>query len=429
MNRTTWLQDRRMQKFRDVLSRWESGELSMMEAGELLGMSERQFRRYRDRYEDAGLEGLVDRRLGKRSQRRVPEQEVQRMLELYREFYGGWNVKHFHEHLRERHNFAWGYTWTKTQLHAAGLVERARRRGAHRRKRPRKPCEGMMLHQDGSRFAWLAEQPQLDLIVTMDDATSTIYSAFLVEEEGTASSFRGLLETFTAPGLPSSLYTDRGSHYFYTPKAGEPVDKQRLTQVGRALQRLGIEHIPAYSPEARGRSERMFGTLQERLPKELKLAGITDMDEANRFIAEVYLPAHNARFAKPPQIAESAFVSADRAQLAEILCVEEERVVGRDNTVTWGGMHLQLPHSRMRHHYVRATVKVRQYPNGALAIFHGPRCIGRYDARGSEIGEPISSMLHPCSTPSRRGLEASRPAPPAARRPALTASRHGLGAL
>jgi len=287
----------------------------------------------------------------------------------------------------------------------------------------------MMLHQDGSRFAWLDGQPQLDLIVTMDDATSTIYSAFLVEEEGTNSSFRGLLETFVALGLPSSLYTDRGSHYFYTPKAGEPVDKQRLTQVGRALQRLGIEHIAAYSPEARGRSERMFSTLQERLPKELKLAGITDMEAANRFIAAVYLPAHNARFARPPEIAESAFVAADPAQLAEVLCVQEERVVSRDNTVAWSGLRLQLPPSRLRHHYVRATVKVRQYPDGALAIFHGPRCIGRYDARGSEIGEPISSMLHPCSTQSRRGLEASRPPPPAARRPAVTASRHGLGAL
>jgi hypothetical protein len=417
-----------MQKFRDVLSRWEGGELSMMEAGELLGMSERQFRRYRDRYEDAGMEGLMDRRLGKASVRRVPAGELERMLELYREFYGGWNVKHFHEHLRERHNFSWGYTWTKTQLHAAGLVERARRRGAHRRKRPRKPCEGMMLHQDGSRFAWLDGQPQLDLIVTMDDATSTIYSAFLVDEEGTASSFRGLLETFVARGLPSSLYTDRGSHYFYTPKAGEPVDKERLTQVGRALFRLGIEHIPAYSPEARGRSERMFATLQERLSKELKLAGITDMEEANHFIAAVYLPAHNARFAKPPEVAESAFVAADPVLLAEILCVEEERVVGRDNTVGWSGLRLQLPQSRLRHHYVKARVKVRQYPDGALAIFHGPRCIGRYDARGHEIGEPISSMLHPCSTPSRRGLETSRPAPAAARRPALTASRHGAGA-
>jgi transposase len=422
MRRAAWLQDRRMQKFRDVLSRWESGELSMMEAGELLGMSERQFRRYRDRYEEEGLEGLRDRRLGKPSAKRVPEDERQQMLELYLELYGGWNVKHFHEHLRAYHSFAWGYTWTKAQLHAAGLVDRARRRGAHRRKRPRKPCEGMMLHQDGSPHAWLEGQPMLDLIVTMDDATSTIYSAFLVEEEGTASSFRGLLETFVPKGLPSSLYSDRGSHYFYTAKAGEKVDKERLTQVGRALDKLGIEHIPAYSPEARGRSERMFGTLQDRLPKELKLAGIADIEAANAFIAEVYLPAHNARFARPPEVAESAFVAADPVQLAEILCVEEERVVARDNTVRFDGLRLQLAESRHRHHYVKAQVRVRQYPDGSLAVFHGPRCIGRYDQQGHEADAPTSASLAACSTPSRRGLQAAAAAAPSARRPALTAS-------
>lgn len=267
MRRTAWLQGRRMQKFRDVLSRWNGGDLSMMEAGELLGMSERQFRRYRDRYEEAGEAGLLDRRLGKVSTRRVPAEAIEEMLELYRHRYLGWNVKHFHEHLLRDHHFSWGYTFIKTQLHAAGLVERAKRRGAHRRKRERKPCEGMMLHQDGSRHAWLEGQPMLDLIVTMDDATSALYSAFLIEEEGTASSFQGFLETFVAKGLPSSLYTDRGSHYFVTLKAGEAVDKSRLTQVGRALRQLGIEHIPAYSPEARGRSERMFSTLQDRLPK------------------------------------------------------------------------------------------------------------------------------------------------------------------
>jgi hypothetical protein len=310
------------------------------------------------------------------------------MLSLYRERYWGWNVKHFHEHLVARHNYLWGYTFTKTQLHAAGLVERTKRRGAHRRKRPRKPCEGMMLHQDGSRHEWLEGQDQLDLIVTMDDATSTIYSAFLVEEEGTASSFQGLSETFAQKGLPSSLYTDRGSHYFYTPKAGEAVDKSRLTQVGRALARLGIEHIPAYSPEARGRSERMFGTLQDRLPKELTLAGITTIAAANRFLAEDYLPAHNARFARPPEIVESAFVAVDPALLVDILCVEEERVVSRDNTVSFGRLVLQLPQSPMRRHYVKARVKVRQYPDGRLAVFHGPRCLARYRADGMLLDQP-----------------------------------------
>ncbi|MEI9408520.1 ISNCY family transposase [Mesorhizobium salmacidum] len=374
-----------MQKFRDVLSRWDRGDLSMLEAGELLGMSERQFRRYRDRYEEAGEAGLVDRRLGKVSGRRVPGEMVEEMLRLYRERYRGWNVKHFHEHLVRDHNFSWGYTFTKAQLHAAGLVERAKRRGAHRRKRPRKPCEGMMLHQDGSRHAWLADEPELDLIVTMDDATSTIYSAFLVEEEGTASSFQGLMETFCGHGLPSSLYTDRGSHYFVTLRAGEAVDKTRPTQVGRALQRLGIEHIPAYSPEARGRSERMFSTLQQRLPRELALAGLRDIAAANRFIADVYLPAHNVRFARPPEIADSAFVAADPDQLAEILCVEEERIVGRDNTIVFGRLRLQLPPSPIRHHFVKANVRVRRYPNGAIAVFHGPRRIAQYSPDGAPI--------------------------------------------
>lgn len=392
MNRATWLQDRRMQKFRDVLSRWERGDLSMLDAGELLGMSERQFRRYRDRYEAEGLGGLVDRRLGKPSPRRVPSRDAELMLELYGGVYRGWNVKHFHEHLVRDYGFRWGYTWVKTQLHTAGLVERSKRRGAHRRKRERKPCEGMMLHQDSSRAAWLEGQPMLDLIVTMDDATSTIYSSFLVEEEGTASTLRALLDVFTTHGLPASLYTDRGSHYFFTPKAGEAVDKDRLTQVGRALAHLGIEHIPAYSPEARGRSERMFGTLQDRLIKELALAGISEVPAANRFIREVYLPAHNARFAKAATLPESAFVAADPAQLRETLCVHHERIVGHDNTVAYAGRRLQLPQSRVRPHYVKARVVLREYPDGTLAIFHGPRPIAAFTANGDPI-EPAPEKL------------------------------------
>ena len=427
MNRTAWLQDRRMQKFQDVLSRWDARELSMMEAGELLGMSERQFRRYRDRYEEHGLEGLVDRRLGKPSPKRVPPVDAQLMLELYGGVYRGWNVKHFHEHLVRDHGFRWGYTWVKTQLHTAGLVERAQRRGAHRRKRERKPWEGMMLHQDGSRAAWLGGRPMLDLIVTMDDATSTIYSAFLVEEEGTASTFRACLEVFTARGLPSSLYTDRGSHYFYTPKADGPVAKERLTQVGRALAHLGIEHIPAYSPEARGRSERMFGTLQDRLAKELVLAGIPSIAAANDFIREVYLPRHNARFAKPAVLEETAFVAADPALLAETLCIEEERVVARDNTVSYGNRRLQLPASKTRAHYVKARVKVREYPDGTLAVFHGPRRIANYNAQGVELSEiPTTRRVTPCSPPSRRGLATPAHAAPAPRRPSLTAAARAV---
>jgi len=425
MNRATWLQDRRMQKFRDVLSRWEAGELSMMEAGELLGMSERQFRRYRDRYEEDGVEGLVDGRLGKRSPKRVPDRERDQMLGLYRKVYRGWNVRHFHEHLRRDHGFRWGYTWVKTQLHTAGLVERAKRRGAHRRKRERKPCEGMMLHQDGSRAAWLCGQPALDLIVTMDDATSTIYSAFLVEEEGTASTFRALLEVFVAHGLPSSLYTDRGSHYFYTAKAGEEVDRERLTQVGRALDRLGIEHIAAYSPEARGRSERMFGTLQDRLIKELAKAGITQIEAANAWIRDVYVPSHNARFARSAAVAQSAFVAVgDATMLSDILCIQEERVVDRANTVSWGRQRLQLPESPLRPHFVKARVRVHEYPDGALAVFHGPRCIARYSARGGDAAQvPSCASVTPCSPPSRTLRAAVGGGP---KGPSLTAAARGV---
>jgi len=394
-------------------------------------MSERQFRRYRDRYEEEGEAGLRDRRLGRRSPKRVPEAEVSRLLALYREAYLGWNAKHFHEHLRRDHGFRWSYTWVKTQLHTAGLVERAKRRGAHRRKRERKPCEGMMLHQDGSRAAWLVGQPQLDLIVTMDDATSKLYSAFLVEEEGTASTLRALLEVFTTHGLPSSLYSDRGSHYFHTPEADGAVDKERLTQVGRALKHLGIEHIPAYSPQARGRSERMFGTLQDRLIKELAKAAITEVEAANRWIGEVYLPAHNARFARPAALPETAFVRVtDQALLIEALCVQEQRVVGRDNTVSFERLKLQLPETPLRHHFVKAQVRVHQYPDGRLAVFHGPRCLARYDAEGKPAATvPTRPSMTPCSPPSRRGLETPAPAASSRCRPALTAPARGVIAL
>jgi transposase len=417
-----------MAKFCDVLSRWTRRELSALDASEILGCSERQFRRYRRRYEEEGLTGLLDKRLGKASAQRVPIDKLLWMLSEYRTRYTGWNVKHFHDHLQRQHSFRWSYTWVKTQLHTAGLVERNKRRGVHRRKRPRKPCEGMMLHQDASRFAWLENGPELDLVVTMDDATSKVYSAFLVEEEGTASTFRALLQVFTEHGLPSSLYTDRGSHYFLTPNAGEAVDKERLTQVGRALARLGIEHIPAYSPEARGRSERTFGTLQGRLPKELSLFGITDFEEANRYIREIYLPVHNDLFAVVPQLDESAFVPmGDTTSLVDILCVQHNRVVARDNTVSYEGRVLQLPSSPGRAHYVKANVRVHEYPDATLAIFHGPRRLARYTSEGEEIVDaPTSARVTPCSPPSRRGLAMQEFVEAQERRPALTASARGV---
>ena len=361
MGRAECDEDRRMEKFTGVYERWERRELTQAEAAEILGRHERTFRRYVDDYEADGLEGLRDGRLGKPSVKAVSKEVEEAVLALYRNAYRGWNVKHFHEHLVKHHGYTLSYSCVKGRLQAAGLVQVEKRKGGHRRKRERKPCAGMMLHQDGSREVWLKGQPALDLIVTMDDATSEIYSAFLVEEEGTISTFQGLLEVLGAQGVPSTFYTDRGSHYFITPEVGGKVDKVHLTQVGRALSQLGVVHIPAYSPEARGRSERMFGTLQDRLIKELALAGIREVETANAWIKRSYLPDHNARFMVEAALPDRAFVTVAASRLLEVLCVEEERTVGRDNTIAWNNMRLQIPESPLRRHYVQAKVKVHAY--------------------------------------------------------------------
>jgi len=378
-------------RFEALLDRHERGELSQVEAAELLGMSERTFRRQRDRFREEGDEGLRDRRLGKPSSRRAAVAEIERMLGLYRDEYADFTMKHFHEQLGKRHNYKLGYTVTRLALQAAGLVRPAPRRSAHRKKRPRRPMPGMMLHQDGSRFAWLpGDARQYDLIVTLDDATNEICSIFLVAEEGTASSFRALAEVIERKGLFCALYTDRGSHYFHTPTAGGKVSRRQLTQVGRALAQLGIEHIAAYSPEARGRSERMFRTLQDRLPKELRLAGITTLEAANRWLADTYMAEHNRRFAVAPEQPGTAFVPDSKGAARDILTIQEERVVGNDNTIKWRGLALQVPPSPLRPHFVRAKLRVHEYPDGTIAIFLGPHRLVQYDPKGRLI-DPLKA--------------------------------------
>ena len=327
----------RVARIVEAIGRYGSGRLSCLEAAEVLGMSERHFRRLRDRYEAEGAEGLIDRRRGRASGRRAPVDQIEWLLEQYRTRYWDFTTKHFHEHLVCDHGFAYGYTWTKLQLQRAGLVKPAKRRGVHRRRRPRRPLPGMLVFQ----------------------------------------------ETIEAKGLFCSFYTDRGSHYFVTPKAGGKVDKERPTQVGRALSQLGIEHIPSYSPQARGRVERLFGTLQNRLPQELRLAGISDIEAANRYIREVFLPAFNAQFAVPAAEPGSAFVAYLGPELTDILSIQEARQVQNDNTVRYHGLLLQIPEQSHRRHFVKASVRVHEYPDGTLAVFHGPRCLGRYDQQGN----------------------------------------------
>ena len=374
-------------RFEEALERYRKRRLTAEEAGEILGMSGRHFRRLLLRYEEDGPEGLRDRRLGKVSPRRAPLAELTRMQILYQERYRDFTVKHFHEQLVKRHNYKLSYTVTRLALHGAGLVRPQKRRGGtHRKKRERRPLPGMLLFQDGSTHRWIgALDHELDLVVTLDDATGAIYSAILVEEEGTASSFLGLVETIAAHGLFRAFYTDRGSHYFHTPKAGGKVDKSKPTQVGRALAQLGITHIPSYSPEARGRMERVFGTLQKRLPPELRLAEIATVEAANRYLKEQFVPDYNARFAVPAAEEGSAFIPYAGRPLDDILCIQESRQVGRDNCVNWNRLALQIPPQRHRHHYVRATVRVHQYPDGRLAIFDGPSCLARFDPDGKPI--------------------------------------------
>jgi transposase len=399
MTRARILQEVRRMRFEELYARRQQRDLTMAEAAEMLGVTERTFRRWSGRYDAEGAEGLQDRRIGRPSGRAVPLDEALRMLTWYATRYTGWTVTHFHERWQTEHGGTRSYSWTKKTLQAAGHVTRATRRGAHRKKRPRKPLPGMMLHQDGSTHEW-SPGCQWDLIVTLDDATTEIYSAFFVEEEGTRSSFRGLQEVIGTKGLFSSLYTDRGSHYWYTDEAGGKVDQTRLTQVHRALQQLGITLIPAYSPEARGRSERAFRTLQDRLPKELALAGITEMAAANRYLTEQFLPQYNDRFMVRATEPGTAFIPWVGTHLPEILCGQAERVVAKDNTVRYQGLSLQIPQDPHRFHYVKVTVRVHEYPDGALAVFHGPRCLARYHADGRLIE---TGRAHPARTGPTHG--------------------------
>ena len=387
MTPTRVLQGIRKMRFEEAYEGWNAGRLTQAAAGQMLGMCERSFRRYLSRYEADGLDGLIDRRLDLVSNRRAPVDEVMALTERYRSRHSGWNVKHFHGWYR-RSGGARSYTWVKKHLQQAKLVPKAEKRGAHRKRRERSALPGMMIHQDGSTHEWVAGH-KWDLIVTMDDATSEHYSMFFVEEEGTASSFAGVQEVIAARGLFSSFYSDRGSHYWLTPNAGGKVDREQLTQFGRAMKQLRIDMIAAYSPEARGRSERAFGTHQGRLPQELALAGITHMAQANQYLAKVYRPAFNAEFAQPAMEQGSAFVPWIGGSLEDILCEQYERTVSSDNCVRFEGMILQIPADRHRCHYVKARVRVNRYASGAIALFHGPRGLAYFTPEGKPITEDL----------------------------------------
>lgn len=375
----------RAMKIQEVILRAVAKKITWWQAAEIIGISDRSMRRWRWRYEQHGYDGLFDRRRGKPSPKRVPLASVEEVLRLYQEKYADFNVRHFHEKLREEHGIELSYTWVKLALQGAGLVKKARKRGVHRQRRPRRPLPGMLLHLDGSSHQWFQDDRWYDLIEVLDDATSETYYAQLVEEESTRTVMAALKEVIEQKGRFCALYSDRASHFFETPQAGGPVDPRRLTQVGRALKELGIEMIPAYSPQARGRSERRFGTWQGRLPQELQLAGIGTVEEANRFLRERSIPEMNQKFSKPAAERGHAFVPVRGQDLDRIFSVRHERVVGNDNTVRLRDRRWQLERTRFRGTLAGCRVTLCEHLDGRVSIVYGPHVVGRYTAPGQAL--------------------------------------------
>jgi transposase len=389
----------RAMKVQDVMLQAMAKKITWWQAAEILGISDRHMRRWRERYVEEGYNGLFDRRRDKPSRRRVPVATVERVFALYREKYFDLNVQHFHEKLQAEHGIELSYTWVKQALQGAGLVARGRKRGAHRKRRERRPLPGMLLHIDGSRHQWFQDERWYDLIVILDDATSEIYYAQLVEEESTATVMAGLREVIERKGVFCALYSDRGSHFWLTPKVGGKVDPHRLTQVGRALRELGIQMIPAYSPQARGRSERNFGTWQGRLPQELRLHKITSLEAANGFLREHYIAEFNQRFQRAAAQRGSAFLPGRRRDLNLIFALQFERTVNRDNTVSFQNLSLQIEPVRWRASLAGCQAVVHQHLDGTLSLTHGPHCLGRYTAQGTALTTEI---------PARRAVEKTR---------------------
>jgi transposase len=372
----------RAMKVQEVLLKALSGEIHWYRAADILGFSARTLRRWRERYEAQGYVGLVDKRLHRPSIRRVAAPEVERLLRLYRERYRGFNVRHFHQIARREHGVTVSYSFLKQTLQAAGLVKKHRVRGRHRRRREPRACFGELLHIDGSPHAWLALRPteRAVLIAVLDDATKRVLSAQLWAGETTVAIMTALHDVITTHGLPMAIYTDRAHWAFNTPQAKGPVNRRQLTQVGRALERLGIEHIPAYSPQARGRSERLNRTFQDRLVNELRVAKVTTLTAANAYLRDRFIPDYNATFSCAPADAASAFVTPGRVDLDQILCHQEERLVGRDNTVTFDGRAFQVPRQPGRRSCAGLRVTIRRHLTGEYSIWCGARRLGRYPA-------------------------------------------------
>jgi hypothetical protein len=433
----------RAMTYQQVIMRALAGSWTWLKAADVLGIHPRSLRRWRARYEQDPVLGLVDRRRRRPSHRTAPRAEVQRVLQLYRERYQGYNVCHFLHVARRDHGVTLSYTFVKLALQAAGLVPKGRARGRHRRRREPRACFGELLHLDGSDHPWLALCPDQrpTLVTVLDDATKRLLYAALWPEETTHAVLTALQAVLAAFGLPMALYTDRAGWAFHTPSAGSRVDRTHLTVVGRVLARLGIEHIASYSPQARGRVERLNRTLQGRLVNELRVAGITTLEAANAYLRDQFIADYNSEFTRPPADPASAFVPLGAVDLDPLLGHEAERTVGRDNVVVLEGLALQLAKQPGRRSCAGLRVTVRRHLSGVHTVWRGPHCLGHYDAQGRPQAGPRPRALTPLrarssvSPPSIRKTRdphrlqerelSGRPYPDTPRKPACERRRLG----
>ena len=397
----------RAMKIKEVITRAMSGQFTWSQAAEIIGITDRSMRRWRKRLSTGGYADLLDRRTRRPSAKRIDMAVVEKVLRLYREKYFDLNVKHFVEKLHSEEQISLSYTWVKTALQNAGLVQRYRKRGPHRKRRPRRPLTGMMLHVDGSRHRWIPGLDQYqDLIVIFDDATSEVYDVQLVDEESTVTVMAALKRVVERRGLFCSLYSDRGSHMAWTPKAGGPVDRQKPTQIARALDQLGIELILAYSPQARGRCERLFGTWQGRLPQELRLRHITTVEAANEFHRQDWHAMHDASFSVKAEQMGTAFLPYPGNDLDKIFSQHHERTIDNDNTVRWEGRCLQIPQQTFRFSMARCRVLLCQHLDQTMSVHYGPHLLGRYDAEGQILQLVHEHKPRPPSADRRRIMKA-----------------------
>jgi len=391
---------------RAVITKAIAKQLSWVQASEILGISARHMRRLRRKLERWGMSAVMDQRGGRPRRKRIKAGTIELLCRLKRDVYADFSVRHFYEHVTEKHGVRVSYNWLRLMLQEAGVVEKEPARGRYRRRRERRPMVGMLVHLDASTHEWIAGLPMQDLVVALDDADGRMLYARFFPQEGTASTFAALESVVRNYGRFCELYTDRGSHFCQSGPAGEVADEQR-GQVSQALRALGIRQILARSPQARGRSERAFGTIQGRLPQELRHHGITDYDAANRYLAQHFIADFNRRFTVKPAQPESAFVKLTGVELELVLSSKHERVVRNDNTVTFKNLVLQLPQSRHRIHFVRCAVTVHQFADGNLGISYQGRLLARFDS----AGQP----LHPSSNIAR-AANAQRAASQAVRR-------------